>query len=352
MNIFNSKKVLITGNTGFKGSWLTAWLIKKGANVTGYSNNIPTNPSHYLCANLDKSLVQIFGDIRNAEHVKKTILELRPDYIFHLAAQPLVKESYKNPKETFEVNAIGTLNVLEGLRHLESPCSVVLVTSDKVYYNQEQIWGYRENDSIGGSDPYSASKGAAELIIKSYINSYFQNSDIRIGICRAGNVIGGGDWAEDRIVPDIARSWASNKVVNIRNPNATRPWQHVLEPLYGYLILANKLAHEKDISGEAYNFGPTADQNYTVKDLLLSFQKILPSLQWELGDCINVSEASLLKLCCDKSLSMLGWKPRLSIEQNITLTAEWYKKFYQGKDSMIEITESQIDLYEKIVEGR
>ena len=267
---FNGKKVLVTGHTGFKGSWLTAWLLRLGSAVVGLSDSIPTSPAHFESAKMDARLSHHIGDVRDLNLVTRLIKEEQPDFVFHLAAQPLVRRSYFDPHLTIETNVMGTANILEALRLTQHPCTAIIVTSDKSYDNVEQIWGYRENDPLGGRDPYSASKGAAELVVKTYAQSYFSAADspVKVAVGRAGNVIGGGDWAEDRIVPDCVRAWSRGESVEIRHPQATRPWQHVLEPLSGYLLLALSLAHDADLNGEPFNFGPPAQQNYAVAELL------------------------------------------------------------------------------------
>ena len=351
-SIFKNKTVLITGNTGFKGSWLSAWLLRLEANVVGLSLDIPSEPSHFSCLDLSSKMKHVWGDIRELSVCSSIIGEYRPDFIFHLAAQPLVRRSYLEPYETFITNMVGTLNMLESLRTHDHPCTAVFITSDKCYDNVEQEWGYRENDKLGGKDPYSGSKGAAELVIRSYANSYFSDGAVKVGVGRAGNVIGGGDWAEDRIVPDAVRSWSAGEVLKIRNPKATRPWQHVLEPLSGYLCLAADLAVDKNLHGEAFNFGPLPDQNYSVSELLNQLINNWDGATWQdISDLNKVYEARLLKLCCDKAFHRLNWRPLLNFSENASLTAEWYKKFYNdnlSSDEIWELTQSQIAYYEKL----
>lgn len=348
LSIFNKKRVLVTGHTGFKGSWLTAWLLQLGAEVIGLSIDIPTEPSHFYVAQLDKRITNIFSDVRDFSLCQAAIYKHRPDFVFHLAAQPLVRKSYIDPLATFEVNMLGTLNMLESLRKSNHPCTAVFITSDKCYDNIEQLWGYRENDKLGGKDPYSGSKGAAELVIRSYAESYFANDDshVKVAVGRAGNVIGGGDWAEDRIFPDIMRSWSQQEMLFIRNKQSTRPWQHVLEPISGYLVLASTLALKKELNGEAFNFGPDSDQNFTVGELLTKVKEFLPDLKWEEEvQVVRPYEANLLKLCCDKSLHMLEWKPSLTFNENISLTTEWYNAYYSGKTNMSDVTSKHIAKY-------
>ena len=350
---FKNKKVLVTGHTGFKGSWLSIWLNYLGANVFGVSDDVVSNPSNYLVSSIPHFVNDLRVDIRNSDKVKSLIKEIQPDFIFHLAAKALVKSSYENPTDTFTSNVIGTVNMLDALRNVDKKIIVVMITSDKAYDNVEWPWGYRENDRLGGKDPYSASKGMAELAIHSYVNSFFgtPNSNIRIGVARAGNVIGGGDWAADRIVPDCMVAWANDKTANIRNPHSTRPWQHVLEPLSGYLCLAKNLNLNSDNQGEAYNFGPSADQNYPVSKLIDEMSKYWNKVKWkDVSKSGNhVHEAGLLKLNCDKALFDLDWKSTLQFQETVKMTLEWYKNYYQNKTkSMHDFTISQIDSYTKV----
>lgn len=353
MKIFNNKNVLITGHTGFKGSWLSLWLAHVGANVTGISNNEISNPSNFSTSKISGVIDDKRLDIRNADAIKSLVLEIKPDFVFHLAAQALVRPSYENPLETISTNAIGTANVLDAIRALDKKVVAVMITSDKAYDNVEWVWGYRETDRLGGKDPYSASKGMAELAIRSYVESFFNNSNsnIRVGIARAGNVIGGGDWAVDRIVPDCMEAWAKGETVNIRSPHATRPWQHVLEPLSGYLSLAKDLYISYDHHGEAYNFGPSADQNFSVCKLIDEMAKYWDQIKW--NDISNneghVHEAGLLKLNCDKSLHDLKWHSSLMFTDTVKMTVEWYKQFYKNKNlPMFDFSINQIESYIKI----
>ena len=280
---YNGKTVVITGHTGFKGAWLTAWLKQLGARVVGVALEPPTEPSHFFAAKLGDGMEDYRIDIRNRLALEEVIVSAQPDFVFHLAAQALVRRSYEDPIETWETNLLGTLHVLEALRSLDKPCAAVLITSDKCYDNVEWVWGYRETDALGGPDPYSASKGAAELVIRSHIKSYFPEatSKVRIASARAGNVIGGGDWAEHRIVPDCVKAWSTDKVVDLRNPNSTRPWQHVLEPLSGYLALANALAHQPELHGQPFNFGPQAQQNHSVLALVQQMAMHWDKVRWQ-----------------------------------------------------------------------
>jgi CDP-glucose 4,6-dehydratase len=349
-NVFNSKTVLITGNSGFKGSWLSAWLVQLGAKVVGFSLDVPSTPSHFAALRLEDKIVQVWGDIRNLDACAAVVDQYRPDFVFHLAAQPLVRRSYLEPHDTFITNTGGTLNMLEALRVSNHPCAAVFITSDKCYDNVEQLWGYRENDRLGGQDPYSGSKGAAELIIRSYAASFFNgDSAVRVAVGRAGNVIGGGDWAEDRIIPDAVRAWSNNESLQIRNPNATRPWQHVLEPLAGYLALAADLVADEALRGEAFNFGPPADQNYSVSELLEQMQLHWADAVWrDVSESGAVYESGLLKLCCDKALHRIAWKPLLTFAENVEMTANWYSSYYDGNADIWKLTESQILQYEAL----
>jgi CDP-glucose 4,6-dehydratase len=351
-NTFKDKRVVVTGHTGFKGSWLVAWLKILGANVTGISNNIPTNPSHYEAANIYDGIDDKRIDICDLESLKMIITNFQPEYVFHLAAQPLVRESYENPIQTYRSNVIGTLNMLEALRELKSKCAAVFITSDKCYDNVEWEWGYRENDTLGGPDPYSASKGAAEIIIKSHIKSFFSSdsSFVRIASARAGNVIGGGDWAEDRIIPDCVKSWSQSKEVKLRNPSATRPWQHVLEPLSGYLALAQNLNSYKYLHGEPFNFGPVAIENQSVLELVKEMSKNWDEVKFEdiSSSVSGPYESGLLKLNCDKALYHLKWKAVMNFEDTVRMTSEWYRVFYEDSEKSYSTTINQINEYMSI----
>jgi len=350
-NIYDTKKVLVTGNSGFKGNWLTAWLLNLGAEVYGISKDVPTTPSMFDILKLKERIKYKEFDIRDVKKMIQCVMEIKPDFVFHLAAQPIVSISYKDPIQTISTNVLGTASVLEALRVSKCECNAIIITSDKCYDNVEWVWGYRETDRLGGVDPYSASKGAAELIVKTFYHSYFRNNQSNIGLvsARAGNVVGGGDWALDRIVPDCIRAWSEGQPVQIRNPQSTRPWQHVLEPLSGYLRAGQVLYKQPDISGEAYNFGPSAEQAYTVLEFL---HKLSDYCQFNIeGEqfCINENslfhEAGLLKLNCDKALHELQWTPTFKFEQTARFTAEWYDAFYNSKQDMYEFTLKQIDEY-------
>ncbi len=357
-NIYKDKKVLVTGHTGFKGTWLTAWLLKLGAKVVGISKDIPTHPSMFEELRLESKIEDYREDIRDLFKVIEIISTEKPDFLFHLAAQPIVSISYSDPIETISSNIIGTVNILEALRTSNHKCTAVIITSDKAYDNLEQVWGYKEDDKMGGKDIYSASKGAAELIIKSYYYSFLKNntSNIKLAIGRAGNVIGGGDWAQDRIVVDCMQAWSQGKSVEIRSPKATRPWQHVLEPLSGYLNLGQELYEKDSLNGEAFNFGPRAEQNHTVKQLLEDLSKYWHfnsvNQAFNITDNIVFHEAGLLKLNCDKALFFMRWQANLQYKDTIRFTSEWYYDFYNSKKNILDKTLEQIMEYENIAKER
>jgi CDP-glucose 4,6-dehydratase len=350
--IFSGKKILITGHTGFKGSWLSLWLVQKGAKLYGISKDIPTEPSLFETLGLEKEMEHILIDIRDLTSLKSEILRIEPDFIFHMAAQPIVSLSYQNPLETLTTNVIGTANVLEAVRGLQNKCVVICITSDKCYENVEWVWGYKETDMLGGKDIYSGSKGAAEIIIHSYYHSFIKKTpNIKMASVRAGNVIGGGDWAADRIVPDCMRSWSKEEKVEIRNPGATRPWQHVLEPLSGYLAIASHLWNEGNLNGESYNFGPPAQNNITVMELLKKLGK-----SWNLDDSedlyiqtgeLKFHEVGLLQLNCDKALYDFKWQPTLDIQELIEFTGDWYYNYYHKQEDVVDFTTNQIFSYEQ-----
>jgi CDP-glucose 4,6-dehydratase len=350
-NVYNNKTVLITGHTGFKGSWLTTWLLDLGARVVGISKDIPTIPSMFQELGLEQKIKHYRVNICDFDALNEVIKLEEPDFIFHLAAQAIVSTSYLEPLETISSNVMGTLNVLESLRVLNIHCSVVIITSDKAYDNVEQVWGYKENDVMGGKDIYSGSKGAAELIIKSYYHSFFKlrASNVRLSVARAGNVIGGGDWAQDRIVPDAMTAWSQGKTVEIRSPNSTRPWQHVLEPLSGYLTLGEQLFRDIKLNGEGFNFGPRGEQSRTVHNLLVDSSKhwnIEAETAFLVTGNILFHEAGLLKLNCDKANFYLNWHATLEYSDTIKFTSEWYYCFYSSDVNMFKKTLSQIQEYE------
>lgn len=330
---YQGKKVLITGNTGFKGSWMANWLVKMGAIVKGYSLHPTTNPSHFKL--LNNEYQTFFENINDLDAFKKVLNDFEPEIVFHLAAQPLVRYSYSNPIETFQTNFIGTLNVLEAVRLNENIKAVVIVTTDKCYENLEQVKGYLESDRMGGFDPYSCSKGCAELLVNSYRNSFFNSKKYMlehrtlVASARAGNVIGGGDWSTDRLIPDIIRSTVEGKITDIRNPKSTRPWQHVLEPISGYFHLGVKLLAGDVDFAEAWNFGPEENQCLSVNEVLEKSRNYWSDINYEFKiDKNNVHEAVLLSLNIDKAKSKLNWQPRWDNEITIQRTILWYKNFY------------------------
>jgi CDP-glucose 4,6-dehydratase len=351
---FRGRKVLVTGHTGFKGSWLSAWLLSLGAKVSGLSNGVPTKPSNFEAIGLEKRITHFDADIRSAKDVARIINEVKPDFVFHLAAQSLVRMSFEEPVKTLETNVLGTMNVLEALRKANRPCNAVMITSDKCYDNVEWVWGYRETDHLGGKDPYSASKGAAEMVIKTYARTFFSKPESRVKVAstRAGNVIGGGDWAPDRIVPDCVRAWSSGKPVQIRSPKATRPWQFVLEPLSGYLALGHRLSEKPGLNGEPFNFGPRDSAVYTVAELIAEMQKHWPGASVRVEEERDSGEATLLKLSCDKALHFLGWKANLNFGEAARFTADWYRSFYERKADMFEETNGQIQGYVALARER
>jgi len=347
---FRNKKVLITGHTGFKGSWLSLILMKLNAKVYGISNTTPKKNNIYNLIK-NKLIKDYKEDILNFQKLKKIIFNIKPDIIFHLAAQSLVIKSYKEPKDTFLVNSIGSLNILETVRLLNIKIDIIMITSDKAYLNVEKKSGYVENDKLGGKDPYSASKASAEHIIEAYANSYFiNNKKIKIVTARAGNVIGGGDWSDNRIVPDAIRSWKSKKVLNVRNPQSTRPWQHVLDPLFGYLLLSYKLNTTKSLNNAKFNFGPNTKKNYSVEELLKSLDKSLDGFRWTSKQRYKLYEANLLKLNCNKANKFLQWTPKLNFDQTTRYTTDWYKSYYSGnKNNCLKTSELQIENYIKMI---
>ena len=345
--IYKDKTVLVTGHTGFKGSWLVYWLKQMGANVIGYSLEAPTTPNHIGLLGLD--IISIIGDIRDLDKLNETFEEYKPDIVFHLAAQPLVRLSYENPIETYETNVMGTLKVFEACRK-SNVKAIVNITSDKAYDNKEWIWGYRENDPMGGYDPYSSSKGCADLLTNSYRNSYFNISEYKkthntlLASCRAGNVIGGGDWAKDRLITDIMLSVSEGKKVSIRNPYATRPWQHVLEPLSGYLHVGQKLLEEKVEFGEAWNFGPSDEGSITVEEVVTNVKKHWAKIDYEINRDVNqLHEANLLKLDCSKAHILLKWKDVWDSDTTLEKTVNWYKYYYEN--NKLSLTKNNLDSY-------
>jgi len=329
---FKNKKVLITGHTGLKGSWLSLWLNQMDAKVYGISNNFRIKETNFKNFKMRKNVINYDIDIRNFKKLKKTINQIKPNFIFHFAAQSLVGDSYKKPIYNFETNFNGTLNLLEILRLAKFKCTSVLITSDKSYRNFEIKRGYVEDDILGGDDPYSASKASAEFVINSYFKCFLhQKKNLRLAVCRAGNVIGGGDWSTDRLIPDIMRSIYKNKKLKLRNQYSTRPWQHVLDVLNGYLILASKLNKNEKFNGQVFNFGPPLRSNYKVLDVVYEIKKNWHILKWE-SSKKKFHESNLLKLNSNKSLRLLNWKNKLKFKEVIKLVTNWYKCLYEKND--------------------
>ncbi|MCB2359373.1 CDP-glucose 4,6-dehydratase [Clostridium estertheticum] len=349
MTFWCGKKVLVTGHTGFKGSWLCLWLQKLGAEVIGYALEAPTVPNLFKVAQVEENMMSIIDDIRNKDRLVSVLKKYKPDIVFHLAAQSLVRKSYANPVETFETNVMGTVNLLDAIRFSESIRVVVNITSDKCYDNKEWSWGYREIDSMGGYDPYSCSKGCSELVTNSFRQSYFKGKDIHLASARAGNVIGGGDWAEDRLVPDIIKSLIKIEPVSIRNPFAVRPWQHVLEPLNGYMMLAEAMWQHGEKYSEPWNFGPDDDHVITVGELTNKLSSLWKeNLEIKKDIRKQPHEATLLKLDCSKAKLNLGWYPKLNLEDTLIWTTDWYKEFTWKSEGMKEVTIKQIEAYDKL----
>ena len=347
-NIFSKKKILITGHTGFQGGWLSSWLNMLNADVYGFSLEPNTKPSLFSAINLEKNMTSVIGDIRDFDNLRDNIRKIKPEFVFHLAAQPLVRESYENPLETFHTNILGTCNILETLREMNSVKACIVMTSDKCYKNIEWNYAYRENDPMGGHDPYSASKGATEIVTSSYMDSFFKEKKnrSRIATVRAGNVIGGGDWSNDRIIPDLVRKINSKQVLDVRNPNSIRPWQFVLEPISGMLLLASKMI-KKEINSDSWNFGPnTFDSTITVKELVESAIDSWKFGKWkDSSNKKNLHEAKNLRLDSTKSNNILSWRPVYTFKDAIKSTMDWYKKFYQNEKEITKFTEKQIEKY-------
>ncbi len=347
---FTGRRVLVTGHSGFKGSWLCEWLLGLGAKVTGLGLPPDTSPALFTQLNLADRLDSVFGDIRSPDGVRRVVAESQPDFVFHLAAQPLVRRSYREPLATWQTNVQGTLHLLEALRSLKKPCAAVMVATDKCYENREWHFGYREIDALGGNDPYSASKAAGELAVACWRQSYFRNHPVRIASARAGNVIGGGDWAEDRIVPDCARAWMADRPLRIRSPRATRPWQHVLEPLSGYLWLAARLSQERapaSVLESAFNFGPGASSNRSVRDLVEEAKKFVPGEWIDASDPQAPHESTLLHLSIDRASSLLHWHPVWTFTDAVRETLRWYFDVSDTKEpsKAIDLTRDQIQAF-------
>lgn len=352
-NFWHNKKILLTGHTGFKGSWLSLWLQKLKANCIGYALQPPTEPNLFQLAHISDDMNSILGDIRDLDHLTSTIIDYQPEIIFHLAAQSLVKFSYKNPIETYQTNIMGTVNVLEAARQSNSVRVIVIVTSDKCYENKGWIWGYRESDTMGGYDPYSSSKGCAELITAAYRNSYFHPQDyqqhgVAIATVRAGNVIGGGDWAQDRLIPDIINAIIKQQDLLIRNPDAVRPWQHVLDPLNGYLSLAQYLWEQGADFGGAWNFGPNNNGTQPVSWIVNRLIELWDEeVNWTMDVKAHPHEDNYLKLDCTRANTVLKWLPKLELSLALEWVVEWYKGYVKNED-IRQLTETQIHNFESL----
>jgi CDP-glucose 4,6-dehydratase len=339
--VYKGQNILVTGHTGFKGSWLSLWLTTLGAKVVGLSLSPDSTPNHWDLLGLDVRSHLL--DIRDENVLRNKIAEINPDMIFHLAAQPLVRRSYKDPLETWSTNVMGTANVLNAARDLKNLKAVVVVTTDKCYENKEWVWGYREIDPLGGYDPYSASKGGSELVTASFRNSFFNlPTSALIASARAGNVIGGGDWSEDRLIPDLIRSIDSSTPLHIRSPDATRPWQHVLDCLSGYITLGQQLLQGNQSFADAWNFGPEMDSNRRVLEVLQAIKNCIPGFQWSQSEGLQLHEAQLLHLDSSRARKDLSWKPVWSFEEGVEATVSWYKAWLDGKEV---ISESQLKTY-------
>lgn len=347
-DVYKGRRVLVTGHTGFKGSWLSLWLTRLGAEVCGYSLGVPTKPSNFEAISLRSRIRHVTGDVRDIGKLKRSFDKFSPDIVFHLAAQPIARKSYDVPDGTFSTNVIGTVNVLECVRTHPSVKACVIVTSDKCYQNVERDTGYAEGDRLGGDDPYSASKACAEIASSSYFRSFFSGRKAQgIATARAGNVIGGGDWAPDRIVPDCVRALSRKRDIVVRNPSATRPWQHVLEPLSGYLYLGQYLISKPErFSGEAFNFGPNEKSARSVREVIDAFVSRWGGGHWAHKPLTDgKKESRLLQLCCEKAKRELGWRSVLSFDECVSYTADWYKRYYSSRRGMDAMSITQIDRY-------
>ena len=356
LNFWSGRRVFITGHTGFKGSWLSLWLTQLGAEVTGFALQPSTTPSLYELLGLSKSIDSIIADVTNPGSIEAALVKAKPEIVFHMAAQPLVRQSYIDPYNTYLTNVMGTVNVLQSLRAINSVRSFVNITTDKCYENNEWLWGYRESEPLGGFDPYSSSKACSELITAAFRSSYFNtelHSRHKLGIAtaRAGNVIGGGDWAADRLMPDILNSFGAERPVVLRNPNAIRPWQHVLEPLRGYLILAHQLFINGANMSEPWNFGPADSEAQTVEWVVDKMAKLWGNgASWEIDSSVQPHEAHFLKLDISKAKHHLNWHPKLNLEGSLEMIVDWERARLDG-DDMKNVTIAQIKKYEKIIEN-
>jgi CDP-glucose 4,6-dehydratase len=348
---WRAKRVLVTGHTGFKGSWLALWLQDLDATVFGYALSPHTKPSLFGAADVAAGMTSVEADIRNVERLSAALADAAPEIVFHMAAQSLVQPSYVQPLETYAVNVMGTANLLEAVRQTASVKAVVVVTSDKCYDNQDSIWGYRETDPMGGHDPYSSSKGCAELITLAYSRSFLRAAGVAVASARAGNVIGGGDWAQNRLIPDVVRASAESGVVSIRSPDAIRPWQHVLEPLHGYLTLAERLHEDGTRYEGAWNFGPEDSDARTVRWVVEQFSRWWDgNVRWEIDPGPYAHEAMSLRLDCSKARALLDWAPKLRLSEALRWTAEWYDAHRRGQDVQA-VSTAQIHRYQAIASG-
>jgi CDP-glucose 4,6-dehydratase len=348
---WSGKRVFLTGHTGFKGSWLSLWLQSMGAEVTGYALEAHTKPSLFQDGNVGVAMSSIIADVRDMPTLQNAVLQAKPDIVIHMAAQALVRYSYQNPVDTYSTNIMGTVHLLEAVRNSQSVKAVVVVTTDKCYENKEWFWGYREDDPMGGFDPYSNSKGCAELVTSAYRRSFFKSKGIALATARAGNVIGGGDWAQDRLIPDILSAFEQGKLAHIRNPHAVRPWQHVLEPLRGYLTLAEFLFEQGPSFAEAWNFGPNDEDARPVSWIAKQMAQMWgESAQWELDKSDHPHEANYLKLDISKAGNRLGWRPALRLNEALKLIIDWSKQRQSGAD-VHNITMDQIQKYQTLIQS-
>ena len=351
---WEGKTVLLTGHTGFKGSWLSLWLQKLNVKLIGFSKSIPTNPSMFELSKVEDGMTSIFGDIRDAENISNTINEYRPDIVIHMAAQSILRESYNDPIETYTTNVMGTVNVLEAIRNYGKSCITLIITSDKCYENLLGSENHKENDPMGGFDPYSNSKGCAELVTSCYRNSFFnpneyENHQISIASARAGNVIGGGDWASDRLIPDVMRGIINESEIKIRNLHSIRPWQFVLDPLYGYMTLIEKLGTSYQKFSGGWNFGPKDEDIKSVEWIVSKLEELWPNrIKWKFENNNEPHEEKVLKLNCEKANRELEWKQKINLESSLEWTSNWYKAF-EKKEDLSKVSEQQIENYTRLI---